>query len=112
VVNKSAISPSLGFKKFSPILQKIARLECPVVRPVRLVWSEVSTLTDIQDTFRTCLERDRIDFFVGTGGQNTSKKNKDRGIFDFSQLPVCLRLSGIQNLSFVVKVGLQDFPDF
>ena len=46
---------------------------------------------------------DRLPFFSGTGGGNSSPKIGNQGISDFSRLHVCLRLAGIQNLSFFFK---------
>jgi len=47
-------------------------------------------------------------FFLDRGSQ----KNENPKISDFSQLHVCCRLTGIQNLLFWFKVNLQDFLDF
>jgi len=42
-------------------------------------------------------------FFLDRGG-NTSQKNKNRGISDFSQIHVCFGLSDFQNLLFCLKL--------
>ena len=53
-----------------------------------------------------------IFFVLEWGGQNTSQKNENRGISDFSQFHVCFCLAVIQNLSFLFKGNLQDYLDF
>jgi len=78
------------------------------VRPVRPVQSEVSATVPALETPQT---RKPLFFWLG-GGQNTSHKNTNQGISDFSQFHVCFRLAGIQNLLFLFKVNFQDFPNF
>ena len=71
-----------------------------------------TTLSDIRNRFWRCLKRDRIQFFLlERGGQNTSQKNENGGISDFSQIQICFRLTKI-NLLFFLELTYRIFQIF